>query len=332
MLHTESKYLNLVAHRLERFRQRGPYLWVFRCPVCGDSKKSRSKTRAYAYEIGGKLRFYCHNCSASMTVPKLIRTLDESLYLEYCREEMESPSRAPEKPVDKPTHVARFDPRGLTPIKSLEASHPAVQYLISRRIPHARMGELFWASRFYEWASGIVPEKYDPRRPGGRIVIPFLGRDRLPTGFQGRSVDGADPKYVYIAPYPDKPLLYGLERVDLGREVLALEGPFDAMFLPNAVASGGGNIQRALEKAEIDPRTCVVVYDNESRNPHIVDGMVRAVKNKYRICVWPESVRHKDVNDMVLAGMGQQQVAQIIAASTVDGPAAIAAIGLWRRC
>jgi hypothetical protein len=43
------KYANLLSTQLELFKVKktNPYLANFRCPVCGDSKKNKSKTRGY---------------------------------------------------------------------------------------------------------------------------------------------------------------------------------------------------------------------------------------------------------------------------------------------
>ena len=40
----DQKYINLIAFRLERFKQRNNG-YNFRCPLCGDSARSKSKTR-----------------------------------------------------------------------------------------------------------------------------------------------------------------------------------------------------------------------------------------------------------------------------------------------
>ena len=43
------KYANLLSAQLELFKVKksNPYLANFRCPICGDSTKNKSKTRGY---------------------------------------------------------------------------------------------------------------------------------------------------------------------------------------------------------------------------------------------------------------------------------------------
>ena len=44
-MYVEIKYLNLLSVRLEKFKKKKEFLWNFRCPVCGDSQKNKSKAR-----------------------------------------------------------------------------------------------------------------------------------------------------------------------------------------------------------------------------------------------------------------------------------------------
>ena len=38
------KFINKVSSQLERFKEKKKYLFNFRCPYCGDSKKSKWKS------------------------------------------------------------------------------------------------------------------------------------------------------------------------------------------------------------------------------------------------------------------------------------------------
>ena len=44
----DSKYVSLVSSRLEKFKRVKPDLYNFRCPICGDSSKNKTKTRGYS--------------------------------------------------------------------------------------------------------------------------------------------------------------------------------------------------------------------------------------------------------------------------------------------
>ena len=61
MLYTEIKYLNLISTQLPLFKRKKDNLWNFRCPICGDSERNKTKARGYVFEVKGKLVYKCHN-------------------------------------------------------------------------------------------------------------------------------------------------------------------------------------------------------------------------------------------------------------------------------
>ena len=62
MDHVDAKYISLLSTRLEKFKKVKPTLYNFRCPICGDSKKNKNKTRGYIYPVKANTNFKCHNC------------------------------------------------------------------------------------------------------------------------------------------------------------------------------------------------------------------------------------------------------------------------------
>jgi hypothetical protein len=44
----------------------------------------------------------------------------------------------------------------------------------------------------------------------------------------------------------------------------------------------------------------VLVFDNEPRNKEIVAKMEHAIDNHFNVVIWPEYIKEKDINDMVL--------------------------------
>ena len=51
------KYISNLKSRLSQFKQKNDYLFNFRCPHCGDSKKSKLKSRAYLYRVKNDMFF-----------------------------------------------------------------------------------------------------------------------------------------------------------------------------------------------------------------------------------------------------------------------------------
>jgi hypothetical protein len=45
------KYINLISARFQKFKKIKNNLYNFRCPICGDSQKNKSKARGYLYQV-----------------------------------------------------------------------------------------------------------------------------------------------------------------------------------------------------------------------------------------------------------------------------------------
>ena len=86
----DQKYTLLISPRFEKFQRKSDYLYACRCPLCGDSKKNKSKMRGYIYRKGNDLFYKCHNCGAGISLGNLIKQLDSGLYKEYVMERYKS--------------------------------------------------------------------------------------------------------------------------------------------------------------------------------------------------------------------------------------------------
>jgi hypothetical protein len=126
-----------------------------------------------------------------------------------------------------------------------------------------------------------------------------------------------------------KAKLFGLDQVDFSKKYYILEGPIDSLFLSNAVAMAGadGNVT-GLENLD----NAVFVFDNEPRNKEIVRRMEKMIDRGYNVCIWPSKLEHKDVNDMILAGMTCADVELMIDQNTYKGLSGRLTLAEWRKC
>ena len=47
---------------------------------CGDSKKSKTKARAYLYRVKNDMFFKCHNCGQGQNFANFLKFVDPTLY------------------------------------------------------------------------------------------------------------------------------------------------------------------------------------------------------------------------------------------------------------
>ena len=209
-MHVEIKYLNLLSTRLEKFKQKKPYLWNFRCPICGDSQRNKNKARGFIFQLKGDLLYKCHNCQISVPFPKLLSDLDPVLYKEYRMEKFTSPKKVDMRKFNK--RVSSFDERmndfqfevltpvsvlsELTPLSNLNNSHPAKEYILQRKLP---LKALYYTEKFTEWTNSIKPDTFpDTDKDEGRIIIPFRDKEGNVFGYQGRSLSNTGLRYITI--------------------------------------------------------------------------------------------------------------------------------------
>ena len=328
-MYVEIKYLNLLSPRLDKFKQKKDYLWNFRCPICGDSKKNRNKVRGFVFQVKGDLLYKCHNCGYSVPLPKLIEQLDPVLYKQYRLEKFKD-SNKPRVDTRKVERVISTTPvfkknilSDLTPLDKLNNSHPAKEYILNRQLPTQA---LYYTEKFKEWTNSVKPDTFhEITQDEGRIIIPFIDKEGVVFGFQGRSLHSTGLRYITILIEEGRPKIFGMDKVNSELPIYVTEGPFDSLLLQNAVAMGGADISDSGNYLVGD---LVYVYDNEPRNEQITSRIERHIKAGDRVVIWPHGIKEKDVNDMILSGHPVQQIVQDC---TYSGLTATLKLNDWRK-
>jgi transcription elongation factor Elf1 len=335
MKYNQVKYIQLLSSTLKQFKKVDDNTYNFRCVVCGDSKKSKLKSRGYL--ISGKNGFFyhCHNCNASMNFSNFLKYLNYSLFTEYIYENFKEKKKDFNKKQVKLPEVI-LDPKkkifgNLDKISHLSSDHPARKYLEDRKIPEQFFSSLYYTETFKAFTNSVIPNKYETIFiDEKRIIIPLLNSFGKVYGFQGRAIDDIENRLRYITILLDKkyPRLFGLDRVNFNIKYYVTEGPFDSLFLPNAIATCGGSIIHELTKHAAVLDNAVVVYDNEPRNANICNGIKKAINKNLKVVIWPENLKEKDINKMVLNDVDYQA---IIDANTYSGLKAQLFLDKWRK-
>tara|TARA_Y100000748_G_scaffold298018_1_gene292760 strand:+ start:828 stop:1619 length:792 start_codon:yes stop_codon:yes gene_type:complete len=216
--------------------------------------------------------------------------------------------------------------KSLKKISSLKHDHPVKRFVDNRRIPSTLHFELFFAPKFYEWVNKVVPNKF-PSLKGDhpRLVIPFFDENNKMFAFQGRAFGNEIPKYITIILDPDKNKIYGLNRLDSTKQIQVTEGPIDSMFLDNCVAVAGAD----FSGLPVDNTT--IIFDNERRNVEILKQIEKTIDLGYNVVLWPDDVKEKDINDMILAGRTKEEVQSIINKNSYQGNMAKIRFVTWRK-
>ena len=318
----DSKYVGLISPRLPKFKRVKPNLYNFRCPICGDSQKTKSKARGYIYEVKSNANFRCHNCGASMSLNNFLKKIDPVLQKQYAMEKFkEGFSGGRNMVVDEP----KFNftpPKFKKKLKLPKASdNPrSAGYLTARKIDASKF---YYAEKFKEFVNTLKPTFDNTHYDEERIIIPLYYKKTL-VGFQGRSLGPSKVKYITVMINDDAPKIYGLDQVRGGTPVYITEGPFDSTFLLNSIAMCGAD----GDVGKWGVSTPVWVYDNEPRNKEITTRISNTIDRGESVVIFPNHVTQKDINDMVLAG---HDVQNVVESNTYQGLEAKLKFTVWKK-
>lgn len=267
----------------------------FRCPLCGDSKKSSQKRRGWYYLQSHS--YYCFNCSTGMSGIRFLEAISGQEYEEIKREYLRlfakskqdfSLSSRYEIPSEEPSI---FELKSIVlPEWKNPLSENAKAYLDQRLVTKAP----FFNTPLYTWTNKKQQEY---------ILIPW-------------QLNGVDAYYQlndfekhgamkYLFPKDKKKLIAGLDNIDISWPyIIVFEGFYDSLFVKNGICSGTKSItdyQLKLIQERYPKHQICISFDNDRSG---LESMVKLIKqNKdFKFFRWfNENTSEKDINDYIKA-------------------------------
>jgi len=330
----DKKFIGMVSPMLEKFKWKKDNLANCRCPICGDSDKSRSKARGYFFAKKNDMFFCCHNCGASHTLYRFLEIVSPALCKQYSLDRWKegetghSNYKKPEFVFEKPAF--RKDMGSAVRIDTLDENHMCVTYVRSRKIPESAYSRLYYVENFDKWLKDIDPTVTSVPKDK-RLIIPIFNAKGGLIGVQGRTLEDHHLRYITIKLDKDvERLWYGLEQDFSEETIYVVEGPLDSLFLPNCVAMVGINDTGPIPKA-IRGKRIIFAIDNEPRNRAVVERMEKLIQAKREIVIWPEHIVEKDINDMILSGTSAMDIAKTIKDNSCSGLEATLKLNTWKK-
>ncbi|MAE56078.1 MAG: DNA primase [Porticoccaceae bacterium] len=270
------------------------------CPYCGND--------SFVYTYEEEKVFLCHHCQRHLSYEKVIKNAN-----------MDSNDDRNIRSVSRVAVNYQSVLRNCESLSNLADNHECVLYARSRNLPDSVYSELYYCEDF-----GMVAEAAGIKIKGSkRLVIPLKNENNELFGVQGRSLDGSEPRYLTIMFNEDEEKIYGKHKVDLTKTFYCVEGPLDSLFLKNCIAMAGSD-----GLSDKYNSNAVLCFDNEPRNKQIVDKVEKYIDKGFKTVIWPDYIKEKDINDMILKGIDVQS---IVEHNTYAGLAAKIKFNAWKK-
>ena len=338
MLYIDERYATRLSGLVRNYKNVKPGHYNFSCPICGDSQKKTTKARGYLYpnKNQNSLVYKCHNCGVTCSLSNLFKQCFPSIHREYTFEKFKGKRDYVDSgKVTVKVFRNTFKPlEGLQSLRVLPEDNIAVKYANSRLIPKDKHRLLYYTDDFASTVNKQFPNRY-PNLPKNdiRLVIPFFDLNGNVVGMQGRALlDTEDSlRYITVSAEDNAQLTYNINNINMNEQIYIVEGPIDSLFLPNCLAAVGSNLEGTERKLGKALNNTTFIFDNEKRNKEICAIQEKTILKMRNVCIWPSSVKHKDINDMILAGMSQKSIVDLISENTFSGATALLKFKTWRK-
>jgi hypothetical protein len=339
------KYVRRISPSLLRYKETktSPFNALCRCPICGDSKKSKNKTRGSFYEYSNGIYYKCFNCMAdsALHLGQFLADQFPFIYKEYRVETYaESRPKIDTTQKNKTDIVIRVNVSkiqtlqknedfwgGAIPILELPNSHYAKKYIASRKIQNPYIKNIRYVSKFFNWASKNTDSIVASNSDHSRIILPWFSETGEIFAYQARALHGEEPKYYTIVLNAEIPKFFGMQTIDYNKKIYVVEGPLDSLCLGNSIAVGSSNLISFAEKSD----NVVYCYDNERRSEQILKLIKKTIQCGKRVFIPPKSWKYKDFNDAMKDGWHRDDILKIIDDNTYIGLSAMYVFSNWSK-
>jgi hypothetical protein len=293
---------------LDKFKKKRNGLNEMRCPLCGDSKKSKYKTRGNIFLFKGSYIYKCHNCGVSLSLFTFAKMCFPDIFSRHCfsffssqKEEEEINSLFSE--AEKKKILSSSFPF-LLPYSS---SEKAKAYIKERKIPRDKCSDVLFIEDLNLLISAFPDSGYNQiSHVSPRLVFPIHSKDSSLVGFVTRAIEKNDPiRYYNIKVSPDGVLLSGQRTIDHSKRVYITEGHIDSLFLDNGMGACSSGFRGGIEFCKKNKLDYTLVFDNEPRNSQIKSNIEKYIDEGESIVIFSSfPFKGKDLNRMILLNEG----------------------------
>lgn len=330
----QEKYIREIGSQLDGLKPMGDSKYLCRCPLCGDSQKSKFKMRGWFLPVAdGSYIFHCFNCSVSVPFHRFLKDNFPAVYSRYIYELLASKGKLTDKHIEKRIYddVTAIVLKNLRPLSD---SNIVSKYIASRKIP--RTDGIFIIKDLSQLCE--IP-KYRlaklPREP--RIALPVYNKEGRISMIITRAIVKNSTRYINLN-FDDSMNLFGLYNsdgsyaIDLNRPIYVVEGAFDSLFLDNCIAANNADLLRVIKHFGIISKSLNFIFipDADKRNPEVLTGYEKIIQSEHKIVILPTTLMGKDLNEIVLKNPSIN-IHELIESNIYQGLEAYLIFSRWKR-
>lgn len=273
------------------------------CPICHEGTSRGRKRRCY-YIVDDNI-IYCHNCERGWTPLNWIIQVsgerkeeilkDVQNYEPNIREIIleKEPIKEKIKLLTLPEDSINLDDQQqLEFYKDNNIIKTSLDFIKRRRLDTAKYrAKTFWIS-----LKDVIHKN--------RFCIPFYNLNGQIIFYQTRTILDSDDRPKYLSKMGADKTVFNVERIDPDYDkIYILEGPIDAMFIKNGVATCGLNYtetqQSQLRNYPFHRK--IRVIDNDIQNKEVYEKILECIDNGEEVFLWPKQFKlFKDINEVCI--------------------------------
>ncbi len=269
--------------------------WNFRCPICGDSSKSRRKARGNYYPRTNS--YHCFNCGINLSSLWIISKFKncsfnevKKEYLNYRLSSLNSFSIPTSSFIEKNIYKENKEEKFILQNTWADLTKDLEDMIKSRYILDAPFKPKNW--------------KFFFEKKNKRLVIPWIKNGEI-VYWQERAIfKFQQPKYKFPANLNKE--IFGLDTLDESfNYIFMLEGAFDSIWVKNGIAIGGTSLtdyQKSILENKIG-FTLVWMFDNQWKDSTSMEKSLKIAQEKpnEKIFIWPKEFQQKDINEYIIS-------------------------------
>jgi len=274
-----------------------------RCPLCGDSSKSRSKKRFHIEYTDDNCKYHCFNCSETGDFYKLYSILKNVSRKQAWKEYHVYNSKQIKQHIKSEKIQSKKNTKDLQ--KIINISWIKNNCLSTNDIPtgYIQQNYINILKKFISDRKISIPVFIAYRgRYKDRIIIPIYDGDDI-VYFQGRTINNNDTKY--LNPSIDKSLIvFNKGNFVKSEPVFITEGILDAQSIGNngTCCLGKSITDKFLDIIYKYTKDIYIVLDNDEDGKASLKSLMKTSKHRQNLkyFVMPYAFQHiKDINELL---------------------------------